>query len=211
MALKAGDAKGAKFTGETVRKEDGSYEVTAGKTVSVQKPATPPTTPLESGVKGVGKGIEIANAALTLGTGEISAQIVKGVAGAVAEDYKLGKGTSDKNYEASGKIGESVAAANKSLLDKTTEVQTIAEEPDSNDQMSEQVEKGLKEASTELANAIKEALSRGKLPIDGMAKLTGQMEQFTKQFMNAQKNDQSAQAMIDAITELKKTLKDLTK
>lgn len=102
-------------------------------------------------------------------------------------------------------------ASKKALLDQLAATQAVAEDKKLTDGMGEEVEKGLKEAAGDLAKAIKEALSTGKLPIDGMAKLTGQMEQFTKQFANAQKNNDTGDDMIKAINDLKDALANMLK
>lgn len=212
LALDAGDAKGAKFTGNTVKKtdEDGnvSYEATDGKPIAVKKPEVV-KTPLDDTASKVGKAIKIGNGVLTLGSGLISTGAVKKVGESMVEDHKLRQGTSDSNYSASEKIASAGDA--KGLLAKSEEVKAMAEDKDVNDQMSEGVEKGLKEAAGDLAKAIKEALATGKLPIDGMAKLNAQMEQFTKQFANAKKNDETGEQMKQAIEDLKKALTDMLK
>lgn len=158
-----------------------------------------------------GKFAETKVGKVVIKAGSVVGGVASDVAGQTENAAKrvgqaLGAGTQ-------GALRESELAAGKKrkeLLDQVSKTQAKSEDKSRIGGMSEEVEKGMKESAGDLARSIKEALQSGKLPVDGMAKLTAQVESLNKAIAAAKNND-DANAINDLIKGLKDALADALK
>ncbi len=121
-------------------------------------------------------------------------------------------GTSGAQQRAmEGTENSAATKAKAALSTETAKMEGVVSSKNDGDNMSDAVEKGVKEASSDLARQIKDALQSGKIGVEGMSQLRAAMEVFNKQFMTAQKNDTTGQEMIAALAEMSKKLEELKK
>ncbi len=152
------------------------------------------------------------------GLGAGAVQVAEATIGRAVESDRQRAGTSTANTNASTDIlnSDSAAehdgtAARRELLTETAGVQVASEqERDANSGMSEQVEKGMKEAAGDLASRIKEALSSGQLPVKGLEGITNQLQALQTMMKNAN-NDADANAVVTEISKIAAALEKLKK